>query len=164
MAPVVKPEAAPAPQAVQSAPPPVGLLHRVAFWRATTAIAVIAAVAVMVLSSNRPATFEVGVAPIGVVNTPAPIYLAELGAGKLRVTPLAIVAVPATKDLQLWMFLVDSQTPISLGVLPATGGIFTLPQIPTEGARFVISLEPHGGSPAGKIAGDVLYGGTLAKR
>jgi anti-sigma-K factor RskA len=104
------------------------------------------------------------VAPIGVVNTPAPIYLAELGDAKLRVTPLAIVAVPASKDLQLWMFMVDQQTPISLGVLPATGGIFSLPQIPTEGARFVISLEQHGGVMPGKITGEVLYGGTLARR
>jgi anti-sigma-K factor RskA len=171
------PAPAPAPAAAQVAAPiaepPIAapaaagrrqLTQRVGFWRATTALATLAAAVLALHANNQPAAFDQAVAPIGVVNSPSPIYLAELGDGRLRVTPLAIVAVPAAKDLQLWMFLADSQTPVSLGVLPASGGIFTLPQLPDEGARFVISLEPHGGSPPGKIAGQVLYGGTLAKR
>ena len=164
------PQVAPAAlQRADVAPPSAvkphnGLLSRAVFWQVTAGFAVLVAAVMGILALQKPVTFETAVAPIGVVNAPAPIYLAELGDGKLRVTPLAIGAVPATKDLQLWMFMLDQQTPISLGVLPATGGIFSLPQIPVEGARFVISLEPHGGTPPGKITGEVLYGGTLARR
>jgi len=140
-------------------------LNRLEVWRASTGVAVAALLLLAIFGGGGSGGgFDQAVSPIGVVNAPAPIYLAELGRDRLRVTPLAIVAVPPTHDLQLWMFMVDSDTPISLGVLPATGGVFTLPQIPAEGARFVVSLEPHGGSSGGKITGQVLYGGTLAKR
>ncbi len=153
-----------AEEAADPKPPGQPILTRLGFWRITTAIAALIAAGLGVAVLNRPAGFDSGVAAIGVVNAPAPIFLAEFGSGHLRLTPLAIVQVPPAKDLQLWMFMPESQTPISLGVLPAAGGVFTLPQVPPEGSRFIISLEPHGGSTAGKVEGQVLYGGTLATR
>jgi len=166
--------ASPAPQsAMQGAAPlpapavitaPRTGSRAVRLWQIATALALFGCLVLGTLLARAPERFDTALAPIGVVNTPAPIFLAEIGGDRLRMTPLAIIEVPEKNDLQLWMFMANSDKPITLGVLPAKGGIFTLPQTPQEGARFVISLEPHGGSPAGKIAGQVLYGGTVANR
>lgn len=141
------------------------LFERVAFWRATTAVAVIAALAFALFAVlGRPGA-TTGVAAIGVVNAPAPIYLAEADSkGGLRVTPLALIAVPNGRDLQLWMIPPGSDAPVSLGVLPPGGQTVTLGGVPAEGTRFIVSMEPRGGATGGKITGQVLYGGTLANR
>lgn len=133
-------------------------------WQIATGLLLLTSIGLAAKLALAPERFDKSLAPIGVVNTPAPIFFAELNRDRLRMTPLAIIEVPEKNDLQLWMFMVNSDKPISLGVLPAKGGIFTLPQTPEEGARFVISLEPHGGSTGGKITGQVLYGGTVANR
>ncbi len=155
--------AAPKPAPAVTTAPRTGS-RTVRLWQIATALALLGCLVLATLLARAPERFDTALAPIGVVNTPAPIFLAEIGGDRLRMTPLAIIEVPEKNDLQLWMFMANSDKPITLGVLPAKGGIFTLPQTPQEGARFVISLEPHGGSPAGKIAGQVLYGGTLANR
>jgi anti-sigma-K factor RskA len=135
------------------------------FWRAATAVSLLLAIGVSVWAALQPGAYDRAVAAIGVVNAPAPIYLAEVDSDRhLRVTPLAIIAVPASRDLQLWLIPRNSQDAISLGVLPATGRTLTLDRDLTEGTRFIITMEPRGGSPSGRITGQVLYGGTLAKR
>ena len=141
-----------------------GLLSSLMFWRAATGLFVLIGVVLAVMLSSAGPSFEVGLAPIGQVNSPAPVFLAESGKTKLRVTPLADIEVPKENDLQLWMFQPQSERPISLGVLPAAGGVFTPPVAIVEGSRFVISLEPHGGATGGRITGNVLYGGMLANR
>ena len=141
-----------------------GLFQRLIFWRVTTLLLAVAVLALGGVTLFRPAGFDIALAPLGVVNAPAPIFLAELGDSKLRMTPLADIEVPAGNDLQLWMFMPNSDRAIALGVLPPAGGVFTPPQMPPEGAKLVISLEPHGGSTGGKITGKVLYGGLLANR
>ena len=139
-------------------------LSSLAFWRAATALFVVISVVLAVMLFKGGPSFEVGLAPIGQVSSPAPVFLAEAGKSKLRVTPLADIEVPKENDLQLWMFQPNSERAISLGVLPAGGGVFTPPVALQEGARFVISLEPHGGTTNGRISGNVLYGGMLANR
>lgn len=141
-----------------------GLLSSLMFWRAATGLFVLISVVMTVVLSSAGPSFEVGLAPIGQVNSPAPVFLAESGKTKLRVTPLADIEVPKDNDLQLWMIQPQSERPISLGVLPAAGGVFTPPAPIVEGSRFVISLEPHGGATDGRITGNVLYGGMLANR
>ena len=141
-----------------------GLVANLRFWQLTTIVFALATVGLLIASLNRPPRFDVAIAPIGVVNAPAPIFLAETAPTRIRMTALADIEVPAANDLQLWMFAPNSDKPISVGVLPISGGVFTPAAPPVEGSRLVISLEPHGGSTGGKITGKVLYGGTLANR
>jgi anti-sigma-K factor RskA len=133
-------------------------------WKLATAFFALSSAVLAYALLDRPQGFDISLAPIGIVNSPAPIFLVETGKTKLRLTSLADIEVPKENDLQLWMVLPNSERAISLGVLPASGGIFTPPQQPTEGTRFVVSLEPHGGTVSGKITGKVLYGGQLADR
>lgn len=149
-------------------PTPAGppLFGRLIVWQVATAASLVLAVAAGVVAfvSHRAAPL-VSVAAIGVVNAPAPLYLAEINsAAVLRLTALATIAVPNGRDLQLWIIPQGDQTPTSLGVLSSRGTSFTLPVVPPEGTRFVISMEPRGGTTAGRITGQVLYGGTLANR
>ena len=143
----------------------VRLVDRIAVWRIATGVSLALAVGFAAFAfSNRP-TPTISVAAIGVANAPAPIYLAELtGNNTLRVTPLAVIAVPNGRDLVLWMLSQDSQEPISLGVLPPEGLTVKLQSRPPEGTRFIVSMEPRGGAQTGRIAGQILYGGTLATR
>lgn len=166
VAPEIKAPVPPAKPAIVAAPrrSREGLFQRLIFWRVATLVLAVAVVALAGSTLFRPASFDIALAPLGVVNAPAPIFLAELGESKLRMTPLADIEVPSGNDLQLWMFMPNSDRAISLGVLPTAGGVFTPPQMPPEGAKLVISLEPHGGSTGGKITGKVLYGGLLANR
>ena len=140
------------------------LLASLRFWQSATAVLSLLCVVLLVSALSRPARFDVAIAPIGVVNAPAPLYLAETGSSRIRLTALADIDVPKTNDLQLWMFAPNSDKPVSLGVLPPAGGVFNPAMPPVEGSRLVISLEPHGGTTGGKITGKVLYGGTLANR
>ena len=142
------------------------ILSRPWFWQATTGLCLAAAIAATVIAAIRsPSASPLAIAAIGVVNAPAPLYLAEIdSAGTLRMIALATIAVPNGRDLQLWIIPPGEQTPASLGVLPSRGTSFTLPAPPTEGTRFVISMEPRGGATGGRITGQVLYGGTLANR
>jgi hypothetical protein len=141
-----------------------GMLSSLWLWRGIAVVFVVLSVVLAVLLLTGGPSFDIGLAPIGQVNSPAPIFLVESGKDRLRLTALADIDVPKDRDLQLWMFQPNSDRAISLGVLPPDGGIFTPPVAAAEGTRFVISLEPHGGSTGGKIAGKVLYGGTLANR
>jgi hypothetical protein len=141
------------------------LLSRPLLWQITTGICLAAAIAAITLPGKAPSATPLAIAAIGVVNAPAPLYLAESdSAGTLRLTALATIAVPNGRDLQLWIIPPGEQNPVSLGVLPSRGTVFTLPTPPTEGTRFVISMEPRGGTTTGRITGQVLYGGTLANR
>lgn len=147
-------------------PARMDILHRPLPWQIATAIAFAVAIAAIAIPALRQqAATPLAIAAIGVVNAPAPLYLAELdSAGTLRLSALATITVPNGRDLQLWIIPPGEQNPTSLGVLPARGTIFTLPTPPAEGTRFVISMEPRGGATAGRITGQVLYGGTLANR
>ena len=169
----------PPPAALSAAPPPAletaiepalpaprpKLRDTVLVWRLATAGCLAAALVLGGLLLTAHADKAAAVAAIGVVNTPAPLYLAEADtAGRLRITPLAIIAVPNGRDLQLWMIPPNTRDPVSLGVLPPGGRSVSLGGPPLEGTRFIVSLEPRGGAPGGRITGQVLYGGTLANR
>lgn len=152
-----------APLTIPAAAQP-GLLGRLLVWRIATGVCLALAVGFAALAFTRTPAATLSVAAIGVANAPAPIYLAQLDAGlTLRITPLAVIAVPGGRDLQLWMLAQDSQEPIALGVLPPEGITIKLQSRPKEGTRFIVSMEPSG-SQTGRITGQILYGGTLATR
>jgi anti-sigma-K factor RskA len=149
----------------QSAPTAVRLIDRLLFWRATTAASLVLAAAIGLFAVINRSPALVSVAAIGTANAPSPIYLAELNSrSSLHITPLAVIAVPSGRDLQLWMLASNDAQPIPLGILQADGLTVKLPTRPAEGTRFLVTMEPRGGAPSGRITGQVLYGGVLATR
>jgi anti-sigma-K factor RskA len=146
-------------------PARTGTLSTTRLWQVATALACVAALTFGALAFAPRAATPTALSAIGVVNAPAPLYLAEIDSKlTLRITPLATIAVPNGRDLQLWVIPPGEQTPASLGILAPRGLSVTLPKMPPEGTRFVVSLEPRGGATGDRITGQVLYGGTLANR
>ncbi len=161
----VPPPAPPPALTSEPAPPsPASPWHeRLLVWRAATAVLLV----IVVLLAARILTAHGGtrqVAAIGPTGAPAPLFLAETdAAGHMVITPLATIAVPNGRDLELWTVPADHATaPVSLGVLPATGRTIDLHTIPPEGTQLLVSMEPRGGAPGGVLTGQVLYAGTLA--
>jgi len=160
---VLPPQAEPAPRyAVKS----LSRLQNIGIWQIATGVCLTLAVVFGgLLLVPRGASLR-SVAAIGPVSAPAPLFLAESdNTGRLSVIPLATIAVPSGRDLQLWTLRPGSSTstrPVSLGVLPAMGTTIALGAIPAEGTQLLVTMEPRGGSPSGEITGPVLYGGVLA--
>jgi anti-sigma-K factor RskA len=152
------------PSQVQPEPTPRPAWHqRLLVWRAATVILLIlttllAARALIPHGGTRQ------VAAIGPTGAPAPLFLAETDtAGHLVITPLATIAVPNGRDLELWTVPADHATPPApLGVLPPNGRRFDLPTLLPEGTQLLVSMEPRGGAAGGSLTGPVLYAGTLA--
>ena len=141
------------------------LIDSLLFWRAATAASLVLAAAIALFAYINRSPSLVSVAAIGTANAPSPIYLADLDShASLHITPLAVIAVPSGRDLQLWMLTSNDAQPIPLGILQADGLTVTLPTRPAEGTRFLVTMEPRGGAPSGRITGQVLYGGVLATR
>jgi anti-sigma-K factor RskA len=93
----------------------------------------------------------------------APGFMAKVQPdGALVVKAMAPGPVPPGRDMELWMLPKGATTPVSLGVLPASGRTMMLPAMPKPGSQLMISLEPQGGSPTGAPTGPVLYAGTIA--
>ncbi|PST23363.1 anti-sigma factor [Rhizobium sp. JAB6] len=88
----------------------------------------------------------------------------DVSNGRLKVTPVA-AGKPEDKSLELWLIR-GSDPAEALGVLPqgGDGEIVLPPELHgklTEGAIIAVSVEPFGGSPAGKPTGDVVASGTI---
>ncbi len=84
--------------------------------------------------------------------------------GKIHLAALSGEAVP-DRDFELW-FIQGEDTPISLGIVPASGKI----QVPltdqmratiSQGTVFAITLEPIGGGPGGKPSGPIIAAGAV---
>jgi anti-sigma-K factor RskA len=147
----------------------VGWWRQLAFWRAFSAVAGVATVALALMLAN-PAP---ALAPIVVVlsaATPAPgavapaSFVASITAdGRAMVTrPLVNVALQADRSLELWS-LPASGAPRSLGLIAADKASVVQRGKVLEGTDgFAVSLEQAGGSPDGKPHGPILYVGKLA--
>ena len=154
------------PEAAPAAAPAASLApwhQRLLVWRAAALAMLVIALGLAAILVLHPRVTR-SIAAIGPVSAPAPLFLAELdGSTRLTLTPLATIAVPSGRDLELWLLPQGSaDRPISLGVLPASGRTVTLSAVPAEGTQLLVSMEPRGGAPGGVLTGPVLYGGTLA--
>ncbi len=148
------------PPQTRAAPP---WFENLLVWRVACGVLLVLVIGLALLAVPR-AIQSRAVAAIGPVSAPAPLFLAEVDlSGHLVLTPLATIAVPNGRDLELWMLPPNStDRPTSLGVLPAGGRIINLSATPAEGTQLLVSMEPRGGAPGGTLTGPVLYGGTLA--
>lgn len=144
---------------------PAGLLDRVGFWQGVALVASLAAIAMGVLLRQVPPPATVDY--IGIVKAEQGPGLwkiaADMKRGELRCKSMDdAYAVPAGKDLELWLLVKDEPAPISLGMLPRQGEM-TMPLKPELMAKLAratalaVSLEPAGGSPTGAPTGPVLF-------
>jgi anti-sigma-K factor RskA len=145
-----------APAATVTIPP---FRRRIRFWQATTAgaLAIAASLAAFMVLRQPEQTRVAVLAPLA---GGPPVLMAMVErSDALVVRPIASIAVPTDKDLELWALPQGETKPRSLGVLPPSGR-----QLAAQlalGTQLLVSLEPKGGSPTGQPTGPVLYGGWL---
>lgn len=106
-------------------------------------------VAVLLSDQNRPQA---------VVNT--------FRDGRAELVPLAALAAPEGKSLQVWTLWDRARGPVSVGLLDAMRsldlGLKNLPE-PVPDQLFEVTLEPAGGSPTGRPTGPILMKGTTSR-
>lgn len=150
-----------------------GWWRQLAFWRAFSAVAGVATVALaLTLANPAPALAPIIVvlsaaapapgSPAGAV-VPASFVASITADGRAMVTrPLVNVAMQADRSLELWS-LPASGAPRSLGLIAADKASVVQRGKVLEGTdAFAVTLEQAGGSPDGKPHGPILYVGKLA--
>ena len=150
----------------------VGWWRGLAFWRAFSAVAGVATIALaLTLANPAPALAPIIVvlsaaapAPGSPAGTVAPAsFVASITAdGRAMVTrPLVNVSMQADRSLELWS-LPASGAPRSLGLIAADKASVVQRGKVLEGTdAFAVTLEQAGGSPDGKPQGPILYVGKL---
>lgn len=139
-------------------------------WRARAA----AIAAVAVLGLGWILWQELRVAPpqaqaVIASETGRTLWRIELTAdgGHIEVNTIGAVSYPDARSLELWALPPES-TPVSLGLMPATGRV----QLALDerqrvavglAANVAVSEEPPGGSPTGAPTGPVLYVAAIAR-
>lgn len=149
-----------------------GLWRSIGFWRGWAALAS-AALLVLVLyqALQKPAvTPAPQPAYVAVVADHAnrPAWLIQINDDyTLEVRTLRPQRREADRSFELWLLPDGERDPVSLGLLPASGGAelsldpATRQLLPTA-AGLAVSLEPAGGSPEDVATGPVLYQGLLS--
>ena len=147
-----------------------GFWHRLGAWRAFSAVATVAAIALGVLLANPgPAATPIIVvlaatdaAPGGA--GPASLVASIGGDGKTLVTrEIRQVAAQPDRALELWA-VPPGGAPRSLGLLPQDGqGSIALRGSAIKGTdTLAVSVEPPRGSTTGAPSGPVIYAGKVS--
>lgn len=152
------------------APLSVDPADRVPVWRGSagwlTGLAVAAALAVAVFSPalrgpqdrDGQQTETAGYRARLVSDDNALLVDAQISGREMQVT-LQAGAAAQGRDLEIWWIDPDLAAPVSLGLLPAAGGMrMSLPGELEPGAdiRIALSDEPAGGSPTGQATGPIV--------
>jgi anti-sigma-K factor RskA len=147
-----------------------GWWGQLAFWRAFSGMATLAAVSLAVLLLSPPPSQPPivvvlsaagGVAPEGGV-IPASFVASISADGRAMVTrPISNVSLQADRSLELWA-VPPQGAPRSLGLISAQGAtVVKRGKVLDNTAALAVSLEPTGGSPTGAPTGPILYVGKL---
>lgn len=166
---------APPARAEALAPPP-DLADRFAkvwrslrFWRVASGVAATAAVVLGIglgLSEMRNAEAPRLVAVLMNDQAQAQAMVEVRDDGSVRLIPMAEIAAPQGRALQVWTLQDRAQGPRSVGLLDrARTAALVLQGLsrPAEGHLFEITLEPAGGSPTGRPTGPILMKGLAAR-
>lgn len=147
-----------------------GLWQSLAFWRAVTALSLVAAVGIGFANLGWRGGGRGGELTAALAGKDNPVSYAssyDPETGIFRMTPVA-AGPEKEKSLELWLIQGDNPA-VSLGVLPQSGEGQLL--VPAEwrgkiheGDLFAISLEAYGGSPTGKAQGPVLAVGPALQK
>lgn len=146
---------------------PAAWWQRLGFWRAVSALAGVAVLALVVRVAAPPPAQ----APIVVVleaTSPVPgvapaTFVASISGDGRSVTtrPLVNVSVQNDRVLELWA-AAGQGAPRSLGLISgANATVVRRASLPPGTDHLAVSLEPQGGSPTGAPTGPVLYVGRL---
>jgi anti-sigma-K factor RskA len=152
------------------AAPARGWWAQLAFWRAVSGVATVAALTLAVLLASPPAAQP----PLVVVLSPAggapaeggvvPVsFVASISAdGRAMVTkPISTVALEPGRALELWA-VPPQGAPRSLGLISEKAAtVVKRGRVLDNTAALAVSLEPPGGSPTGAPTGPILYVGKL---
>ncbi len=117
-------------------------------WRATAgaALAVAASLGFLLLLPPAPAP-EPLVAALSPFGRPGATFLVRVGPdGAATVVAVGDTNVPQDRSLQLWAVPPGATTPVSMGLLPASGRARLTIPVPA-GTQLLVSQEPVGGSP-----------------
>ena len=147
-----------------------GWWGQLAFWRAFSGVATLAAVSLAVLLLSPPPSQPPivvvlsaagGVAPEGGV-IPASFVASISADGRAMVTrPISNVSLQADRSLEL-SAVPPQGAPRSLGLISAQGAtVVKRGKVLDNTAALAVSLEPTGGSPTGAPTGPILYVGKL---
>jgi anti-sigma-K factor RskA len=144
--------------------PSGGLWNSLGLWRSWSALASAAAIA-MVLLLAPAVPLPQGPDHVGVIGEGSePLWLisANLKTGELDARAVNAEAAEVDKVFELWM-LPASGSPVSIGLLPVSGGSITkalpagLLALLKQSKGLAVSIEPAGGSPTGLPTGPVIY-------
>ena len=152
---------------------PFGLWNNLALWRvaAITSMIIVVVFAglysgvVQIGGNDRPPTQLI--ASLQAEGSPirfAALY--DVAPGIVRISTIS-GEIQENRDFELW-FIVGSNPPVSLGVLPrnAPARIALTPDqksLFAAGTVLAVSLEPAGGSPTGAPTGPVVAAGPIGK-
>lgn len=141
-----------------------GLWNSLGLWRSWSALASAALVAMLLLFV--PATpLPTGPDHVGLIGEGSkPLWLisANLETGELDARAVNASAAAVDKDFELWM-LPESGSPVSMGLLPVSGGTVSrslpagLLALLKQSKGLAVSIEPAGGSPTGAPTGPVIH-------
>ena len=151
--------------AAAAAPPPRRVGLGVRFWQASTAGALALAAALAGIMLLRPLAPAPGPAAMAVLagRSGLPVFVAVARAGQLVLRPVgAVTAVPAGREMELWVLKAGATSPRPLGALPVIGRTGPAGAPVATGAELLVSVEPAGGAPGGVPTGPVIYRGKLA--
>lgn len=148
---------------------PASAWQRLAFWRALSAVAGVAAIAFGVLLANPrdlPPPVVVVLAATGAdaATATSPALVASISGDRatLVARPITPVAARTDRSLELWA-VPGGGAPRSLGILPAGNGTVALSRDALQGAdTLAVTVEPPGGSPSGKPTGPIVYAGKFS--
>jgi anti-sigma-K factor RskA len=158
------------PRPAAAPPPAPRWWARVGVWRALTAVAFIAALALGVTQLTRtpvPAAAPIVVVLAGADAKPALIATASRPDRFLTLKAVGNTAPAPGRVFELWA-LPQGGPPQSLGVVPS-GVVVRVPlaaradELLSNIPALAVSLEPPGGSPTGQPTGPVLYSGGVER-
>lgn len=129
------------------------------FWRGFAAASIMAVIIGAIgYATLRPAEPRLVVVLLNEKAEPVSIVEAY-GGQRVRILPLADIAVPEGKTLQVWTLPDKTTGPVSIGLMPRAGATTldgpVLPA-PRPDQLYEITIEPAGGSPTGKPTGPIV--------
>lgn len=138
------------------------LLRRaVRFWRAFSAAASVAVVALVAIMRFAPVEAPMIVVLRATSGTDTLVAGLSPDRRELSIQPLQPVALKPEKSMELWA-VPRSGKPASLGLVSAQGlTALARHRVPIDTKTLAVTIEPQGGSPTGQPTGPIVFAGDL---